>query len=555
MLRRAAGVAVALLIVAVLFVAFGSGYVARTFLTPELVVRVLNRALGPASDGLYVVEVGAVEARAVTGSLHVADVVLRPLPERVAELRQAGRLPAVRGHLSVASIALDGTNLISLVMGHALEASALVVERPRLTLRIAEGVEAAGAPTRAPSPDGSGLTRVALDRVVLVDASLEALVEPREAGARPRPLIERLDGLDLELEGVRIDPTEGRGLARIAFADDVSFDIDRLVVPLGDDRYRLELRDAAVSTSAASVRLGHVGYEPRRTREQYLQSREPLGDRLSLSAGPIAIAGLQFDRLARDLDLVAERMTVEGLSVDILVDRHKPARPASGPPGMPHDVFRDSKRRLSLDELRVNAGRLRFAERARDAAEPGQIRFDSVTVVGRNINNDPTRMSRRRPATARVRALFMSAAPVDLRFRIPLLEPGPTMRYSGRVGALDAHRLNEISVPLVGVRLAEGRIDRVEIDVDVGVQRARGEVTAVYRDLQLQLVDKVTGGRSLGQRLKSFVMGFGVHSSNVAAPGEPPRAGRVDYRVEPDAAFFKTFWKALESGLMDGVRK
>ncbi len=279
------------------------------------------------------------------------------------------------------------------------------------------------------------------------------------------------------------------------------------------------------------------------------------GDRVSITTGAVDIQGVEFDRLVEDLDLVAAAMQIEALSVDVLTDRHKPARQHRGRPGMPHDFFRGRSSRVSLDELRVNAGSIRFAERAKAAGRPGQIRFDSVTVDARNITNDPARMSRASPATARIRALFMRAAPVDILLRMPLLERGPTMSYSGRVGSLEATSLNEITAPLVGLRLTRGRVDSVTFKVDIGTRRATGEVAGTYRDLEMQLVDPNTGNRSLGQRLKSLAMKLGIRGSNVGAPGEPPTVGTIDYAVESDAPIFKTFWKALQNGLMDLIRK
>ena len=554
--RRRFAVVAGLLVVGVPFALFGYGALLRAYLTAELLEQVLNRALGPASNGLYEVDVGAVEVQAASGSLRATDVVLRAIPDRVDELRAEGALPAVRGEVRVSAITIQGTRAWSLVRGHALVAAAIVVEEPRVALHIAEGgLEVRAAEAGGPKPTGARtrtavtrLSRVEIDRISIDDAAIEAFIEPKGRSGRARRVIERLEGLDVELDHVRVDPSGTTGGERVAFADDVRFAIERLVVPLKDDSYTFELRDAKVSTSSGLVSVGRLAYEPRASREAYLADRRPLGDRVSITTGAVWIQGVEFDRLIADLDLVADKMQIEKLSVDVLTDRHKLKKPRRGRPGMPHDLFRDQSRRISLEELRVNEGSIRFAERAEGAERPGQIRFDSVT-------NDPARMSVERPATARIRALFMRSAPVDIRLRMPLLEPGPTMSYSGRVGALEAAALNEMTAPLVGLRLSRGRVESVTFKIDIGTRRATGDVAGIYRDLEMQLVDKNTGNRSVGQRLKSLAMKLGIRGSNVGTPGEPPSVGTVDYEVEADAAFFKTFWKALEDGLMDLVRK
>ncbi len=237
--RRLFGVAAGLLVVAVLFALFGHGYLLRAFLTAELLEQVLNRALGPASNGLYEVSVGSVELQVASGSLSASDVALRAVPDRVEELRAEGALPAVRADVQVAAITIRGVRAWPLLRGHALVATEIAVRQPHVALRVSEGLGGEAIGERSARAEAG--TRAAVGRLSRV-----------------------------ELDQVRIDPRGAPAGERVAFANDLRFAIDRIVVPLKDDRYTLELRDLEVSTSFGLVRLGGLGYEPRASREAYL---------------------------------------------------------------------------------------------------------------------------------------------------------------------------------------------------------------------------------------------------------------------------------------------
>ena len=193
---------------------------------------------------------------------------------------------------------------------------------------------------------------------------------------------------------------------------------------------------------------------------------------------------------------------------------------------------------------------------ATDGARPGSITFEDIHGSIVNVTNDPERMSDSSPAVVDIEARFGGSGDVSLEMRLPLLASPATMSYRGSVTNLDASALNSILPNLLGLRFTRGRVDSIAFNIDVARGRATGVVQGIYRDLSVQIIDKATHERSLGDRLKSFAANhLLLRTTNVPRDGKAPTVGRVDHRFDRNAAFFSIFWGGLRSGLLSLLRR
>lgn len=118
----------------------------------------------------------------------------------------------------------------------------------------------------------------------------------------------------------------------------------------------------------------------------------------------------------------------------------------------------------------------------------------------------------------------------------------------GGLGTMDARTLNETFVNLGGVRIESGQVDSLWFDATVERGTATGSVHGIYRNLEVEILNKRTGKRGLGNRLKTIVTGMALRSSNLPAEGELD-TGRIQHTHEADESFFKFLWYALRSGI------
>jgi len=540
--------------------------VPRLLLTPELLAGIINRALIPATDDLYSVGIDDLELSPTGTSIHVSKLQFR-LDEQVLDsLEVLGEAPAIRIRGQLANVALDGIDLPRLVLRRELAASRFFVRHPRLEITIvrqggqdATRVEATNPTSPGSEPPGwrvdlaaiEGVPRVAIGEVHIEDVDAKMVIQGPGTSPSDEVLASALEGLSFDLENFLLDPAAPQDPQRVAFSDDARLRFEALHLELVDGMH-LDVGPLRTSSRDRTLAVGRIAVTPQYSEREFLEGGGPPGDRIEGSAGPLSFDGLAYWRILWDLDVRVRRGLVENLHVKVLSDKQRPGE-LQGRPWMPHDVLRELPVRLTVDTVQVVNGTVVYSERGFKGRGTGSIDISGITGTLTNISNDPQRMTADTPMQAEVTARIFDLAPVRARIRIPLLEPAPTMRLSAEVGSFDPRLINAILPALEGVRVTAGEVDTAWVLVDYGPERARGSVAAIYRDLRVRTEDRDTGKQNLGHHIVSTVANIALRGKNDPGPGKAPRAGKVDYRVPPDAPFFQVLWEAVSDGLVNLV--
>lgn len=515
--------------------------------------------------------VGTIEGSARDGGLRIAGIDLRPTLPDADPSTPGTEFDQAQTLLSFADIRAEGVDFPRFAAEGVLRASRLSVDAPRVVLvtglRDGDAAGAAadpGAPAPASGPaDGPVLSERIADGVRGLPAIRIAQVRLTNIGFEERRSLEgrpvrdfesiqlAIDGLDLRHDR---DPAAPEG---VLYADDIRIDVPRQKTWVDNVGYEIAAGPISLSTGAGTLDLGRVEYLPPATKDQYLaRTRVIESDRMEISAGRVALSGIDFARLLREEGLYAGGATIADWSVDILHDKKKPKNPhkREGPASYPNEAVQRMGLRFGIDRLDLAGGAVRYSERDEEGDRPGELWWDRLAGSITNLTNDPRLSSLETPTVLAVEARMLDQAYLKLTWNLPLLEPGPTMSYSGEIGPLDVTRLSSILEPLEGVRISEGVFDRTWFDVDVRDRRATGTFNALYRDVKIQLVDRNTGGRNLGQRILSFAANVILPSNNTDRKGEPERVGRIDWQVPDDKPFFGVFWDAVKQGVIDVAR-
>ncbi len=149
----------------------------------------------------------------------------------------------------------------------------------------------------------------------------------------------------------------------------------------------------------------------------------------------------------------------------------------------------------------------------------------------------------------------MNAGTIKVLMSIPINSPDFALRYSGSLSAMGLPRLNAFLGIAGHTRIKSGRAQEVAFEIDVTAGQARGRVRAIYRDLEIAVLDKQTGTeRGFGNRLASFwANAMRIRNSNVPNKSGSMKQGKVEYTRRPEDTFMKIVWSSLRSGVMDVI--
>ena len=266
------------------------------------------------------------------------------------------------------------------------------------------------------------------------------------------------------------------------------------------------------------------------------------------------VLGLDYGEMLRGTSYRARSIYISRISFNSLTNRDKQPRPFKKSPRMVNEALAAIRPPLQVDSLRITDGLLEFCIRKTAGAAPGVLPFTGVELLARGITNRGGPDAAIRLAA---QGKLMDAGELTVLMTIPLATPGFTLHYTGSLGPMDLTRLNPFLDIVQHLHIKSGRAAAATFAIDVADGQARGSVHAVYHDLVITMLDKITGSeKGFGNRVATFVANhFTIDHNNAPEEAGPMNVGTVYYRRKPSDTFLKVAWYGLKSGVLDVIKR
>jgi hypothetical protein len=264
------------------------------------------------------------------------------------------------------------------------------------------------------------------------------------------------------------------------------------------------------------------------------------------------VLGLAYGELLQGKSYRARSVHFSGPSFEALVNRDKPPKPFVKSPLMVHEALAAIRHPLQVDSLSLTNGHFEYCERLAVGADPAMLTFGAVSLFVEGIAN-------RGEATAAIQLRgqgdLMNAGTMKVRMTIPIQPPDFSLHYSGSLSAMDLTRLDAFLDIAEHIRIKSGSAQEASFEIDVTAGQARGRVRAIYRDLEMAVLDKQSGTeKGLDNRVTSFLMNaLKFRNSNAPDAAGSMKDGEVNYTRRPDDEFQQFAWFALRTGVLDVI--
>ena len=263
------------------------------------------------------------------------------------------------------------------------------------------------------------------------------------------------------------------------------------------------------------------------------------------------VSGLACGELLQGKSYRAGSVHLSRPSFDAFVNRDKPVEPFVRRPLMVHEALAAIRQPLQVDSLSITNGRLTYRERVVARADPGVLTFGAVSLNVEGIANQGG------PAAAvqlQAQGDLMDAATLKVLMSIPIAPPDFSLHYSGSLSAMDLTRLDAFLDIAERTRIKSGSAQEASFDITVTAGLARGHVRAVYKDLQIAVLDKQTDTeKGVANRVISFLENLKIRNANAPDASGSMKVGEVNYTRKPEDEFLQFVWFALRTGVLDVI--
>lgn len=354
----------------------------------------------------------------------------------------------------------------------------------------------------------------------------------------------------ISLTGVRWGPLLwGTTALADAFAQ-ASLDATNLDVVFPQAHYRIHCKRLRASVSGSELIADETELRPRDEDEAFFAAHNFQTPRFLAVIPEWRAVGLAYGELLQGRSYHARSVHFSSPVLDVLINRDKPPGPFVESPLLVHEALAAVRQPLRVGSLSISNGHFQYCERLTVGADPAVLTLGAVSLSAENIAN-------RGEATAviqlRGQGELMEAGTLMVQMSIPITPPNLSLHYSGSLSPMDLTRLNGFLEIAEHTRIKSGSAQEATFEINVTAGQARGYVRAIYKDLEVAVLNKHTGSeKGIDNRVVSFLANvLKIRNSNVPDASGSMKEGKVNYTRRPQDEFQEFVWFGLRSGVLD----
>lgn len=312
-----------------------------------------------------------------------------------------------------------------------------------------------------------------------------------------------------------------------------------------NDYYKMELNNIGYSSREKSFSIQSSRFIPLYTTQIKSQMLGHQTDHFDGTSGTITLHDFDPDRWITDRMIEASHISVEGSRLIISRDKNFEDKPRTERP-LPAVLFYQLPFGVTADSLTWSNGMLTYKEWRTGQVKAGEILFDEIDLKAYNFQNiDNTELIRIDAATK-----LMGESELNVQFRFSLQDDG-RHDVEGRLSAMDLKKLNTALEPMAFARINSGSLSELTFNLVFDDQKAEGEMTILYDDLEMRLLDEETLEESRRLRVASFFANLvRIESSNSK---DDPRVAVMELQRDPERSMFTFWWYTLRQGIEESV--
>jgi hypothetical protein len=207
--------------------------------------------------------------------------------------------------------------------------------------------------------------------------------------------------------------------------------------------------------------------------------------------------------------------------------------------------------KMNLAKFSIQNLDLSYTEFNPVSRQNGTVYMDNVVLNGTNLSTVNTS-----PLVLNGTALFMHTVPLNARFTFNMKAP-KSGAFSASISAnkpFEGNVINSFTMPLGMMKIENGTLQKLTATMSGDQYKTNGNVTVLYKDLKLDLLEKDRGKKALDKKdVTSLLANLFVIKNDNPKGNKPPRHETASFQRDPNGGFFMLVWKTVLVGALKTI--
>lgn len=360
----------------------------------------------------------------------------------------------------------------------------------------------------------------------------------------------KLNKLGIIIDSIEID-TNTFYDNNYAFAKDISIYLKENRFVFSDSLYEAGLNRLSYNFSKNQLSIDSLLMKPRYEPSEFFKRAVYQTGRMDIVTERIICSDFRLEELIRKGNIHIGGVDVLGLDMHIFKNKRYEINPETFKK-MPQELVFSITKKVTIDSVKTHNSYLNYQQLNKKSLVPGEIFLTDFNLTLLNINNDLDLVDERSCMIAKLDAMLLDTARLDVKATFPLLSPSYDFWFTGHLDKIDFKNLNLMTQNLVGISLAQGT---GELDIPLisgNSHHAEGVIVFKYKKLKIDLYDinKAKNATGLGKSMANLLLNdIFIKSNNPGFLGKT-KEGEVYFKRNTQKFVVSYMWKSIMSGLM-----
>lgn len=499
----------------------------------------LQQLVAKTSNDIYNVSVDSMTVDVLASRVSFQKVVLTPDNKRADSLSKLGLAPAETFSFSFDKLEVEGINLDDAITQKTMDYKLVKLTRPVFHIYQAPN------DTADPKEDFSRrflkeMDKLSVKQLLIVDGKV--IIHNKGKSTT-------LNDVDIDMKNILIDSVTRTDPKRFLFANSASINFKNYKVAMTGGDYNLSVGKVNVEAPEQKVTLTNVSFSPPIDKKQFAGRQKVSREYYNLSLPSVTINAVNWWSLLNQNEVDASQVNINGGKLFIYLDRSLPRASKMG--NFPAQLLMKLPTKINIDRMRLNNVDLAYEEFNPLSQQSGTIHIRDVSMNITNVSNTPAKALR--PVTVRGGGLLMGKVPLTANFSFSR-EKYKSGSFTARINStsvFEGSLINSFAIPMGLIKIERGLIKRITADIKGDELQASGDITVLYNDIKLGLLEKDKGKKKLDKKsVTSFLANAVVLKKDNPREGEAPRKVQAAFTRVPEGGFFLLVWKTMLTGAL-----
>lgn len=513
----------------------------------KLIKKRLPIWVAKATDSMYNVSVEDINISLFTRSVTIRNAQFWPDSTEAGKKRMKNAGIGTSFVLNVAEIRASGVNWEQIVAEKEIDCNNLEIYKPQLQITM---VNADSVADTARKEKKQKIEKISFGLIAFINPEI-TLINKKDSVVATYTLA----GGRTDVHNWVFDPQQPKQKGNILYSEYITSQVDTIYFKTKDGIYNITAADINISSKDQTATAKNFRVHTPLSKEEFHKRIGHQKDIYSVHFPTIEIEGLELNQLIDSGAIIIDNAKLDHSSVEIFHSRMPPPDPNSKMGNYPNQLIQKLPFPLYLKQVTISSGHFKYTEVSNVTRLAGSFHIEQMHGTVTNATNMPEHLAKSTSCIADLKGKFMNKSDMAAVFNFSLTDEAGAFDVRGTHTNLDASQLDAIAKALGNISIDKVYISKIDFHVTGNENEGRANITMLYRDLKVKLLDAKDGDTSDEKSTISLLADALLIHDNNPMPGQAVREGVSYQKRNPYASFFNLIWKCIFEGAIKTALK